>query len=701
MSPEPAFSGLDPDKVLDLAQRCIGAATLVRDSARTVNADLARVRPTEPAPYLTALNDFATWLEESATDLTIRANAIAAIQAVDRLPLISLDNVVPLPAHRFPSKAAADAKVEELLGKKGSKPDDYIDDPGKLEKLSREVAKYASDPDFAAVFVRRFGAENLVEVPRTLQFWEFQRAMTGSTSGAYHEHYRQNKKWMKEDPENVKGILYSFSAVLATATHSADASARDTVKNVARDDDLVALSWLMSPDGLVFSTDFLLEAFQNGVVDRIVDQNLNASNRYYKESYALGGLNGRGLELDPMVPILDALSRNSEAARAAVQMDFGRKPLKVHRPGEESVVVRTAIDLLMDHGSYDDKGAALGAVLAAANDELHAADKAEEANMLLLRMVHALTPPHPEDEHPSHGLPRGRPEVADALRGMAAILAKHHVDDLHQAALGSDKSAGFGRTDGVVGTAGPDRIILSDPQMTMLFAALSRDFQAHEIFLKAVTAHQIGLVQKGMVTHPPNPAWAIELAQFNGLLANSVGFAEKTKYDEAVARNQRVVAVIDTVVSFLPGGRMMDVLKSPVIDVPGAVKEAFAPGASWDRSVGDINRLRSQAGLATRALVVKTLYESGQLGTPSELVPAMEAIAMDIHGGAGGKVPRFFHAAPPQGDGHLISYGELDGMERNAFNHWIETEVHKFPAAREILGVVDDAWESKIEDLDT
>jgi hypothetical protein len=180
-----------------------------------------------------------------------------------------------------------------------------------------------------------------------------------------------------------------------------------------------------------------------------------------------------------------------------------------------------------------------------------------------------------------------------------------------------------------------------------------------------------------------------------------VSFVKGGDYEAAAARNARVLAVIDTVTSFLPGGKLKDVLLSPVVDVDGAVKEAFTPGPSWDKSVAEVNRFRAEANLQVRALVVKTLYESGQLDPPNVLVPTMKTAAREIHGGSGGEMPTFFNPLPPAGDGHLIPYGDLKALQRDAFNLWVDSYVQKYPVAGMTINKAHDAFTLKLEDLDT
>jgi hypothetical protein len=681
---------MDPDKVLSLAQRCLGAAVLVRDAARIINADLARVHPGEETVYLNPLNDFASWLEGSAADLTVRANTIATIQAIDRLPLINFPDVVPLPAHRFASAAEADEKARELLDK--YKPKDVIDDPGKLEKLSREVAKYSTDPDFAASFVKRFGAERLVEVPRTLQSWEYQRAMADDRS--YHEHYRRNHKWMKKDPEDVKGILYSFSAVLATATHSADESVKAQVKKVAQDDDAVALSWLMSPDDLTFGTDFLVEAFHSGVVNRIVDENLNATNDYYGESYALGGMQGRGLPLDPKVKILEALSRNSEAALAAMR-DFS-KPIEVFRPGEEPTKVKKPLDLLFKHGTYADKGAALGGALVAANEELHrlasqpnlptaeADDYAKRANQLTMRMAHEIA--------------RGRKEIDAVVRGLADLLARRHLGELHQSAVRKeseiDPKTGLDMwgtdPDGLIGIAGPEAIGLSAPQTTELLAAISADKAAAETFMNSVASFQAQLARDAVLSGGDlGSAWATKLGAFQGALVNAVSQLKLEDHKAAVARNKLILDSIESLISFVPGSKLKDVVMTPVIG--GNVKEGLFPEPPLEKVQADAHWLKQEVDVKLRALVATTLHEAGALGGKEKIIADMEHCVQGALGAGAESDPTFFRR-PPAGDGSLIPYGDLNESQRMAFNDWVTSkEVQAVPLAREAFNEARDA----------
>lgn len=707
MSAEQAFSGMDPDKVLDLANRCIGAAAMVRDASSNVNSNLARVHPGEPAPYLTVLNDFATWLEQSATDLTNRAKAISVIQAVDRIPFVHLGNVVPLPAHRFPSKAAAEAKVDELLGKKKFKPGDYIEDPGKLEKLSREVAKYATDPNFAAAFVKRFGAERLVEVPRTLQFWEFQRAMTGTTSGAYHEHHRHNKKWMKDDPEDVQGILYAFSAVLATATRSADASVKKVVTNVAKDDDAVALSWLMSPDDLVFGTDFLLNAFRNGVVNRIVEENLNANNTHYQESYPLGAMRDRGLPLDPKVKILEALSRNSEAALEAVEMSF--KPARTVKlstsSGPRESKVHTAVGLLLGHGTYGDQGLAVGSVLAAANQHLHdlataagataarAEDYFTQANELTLRMAHEVI--------------RGRKEIDRVIVGLTDVLTKHHMVDLHKAVKkGEDEDFGIDPSSlsettmqaKLIGEATGQEILLSRAQVEQLLTAVCGQPDAEAAFVEAAARYQASVIVANL--NPEKPAgpagtnhWAAELGMYIGASVNAAGNAAFAEHESELARQKRKLAVFDTVMTLLPMalpalgaakagvavGKFFEAAKLPALDVEAQIKDAIAPEPTREKPLADLNEFKEEASESLRAVLAATALETGMLGDKMAVKAGVEVKLTELAQRRGDKnLHSFFNA-----DGSLLPIGSLDGFQRQALRDWMYD-----PAVTQAIGPI-------------
>jgi hypothetical protein len=686
---------MDPDKVLSLANRCLGAAALVRDAARTMNADLARVHPGEDTSYLNPLNDFASWLEGSAADLTARATTIATIQAVDRLPLINFLEVVPLPAHRFASAAEADQKAKELLKK--YKPKDVIDDPGKLEKLSREVAKYSSDPDFAASFVKRFGAERLVEIPRTLQFWEYQRAMSDPVGSPYHEHYRRNRKFMKDDPEHVKGILFSFSAVLATATHSADDATRQEVKKVAADDDAVALSWLMSPDDLVFDTDFLLAAFKNGVVDRIVEENLNATNEYYRESYALGGAGGRALPVDPKVKILEALARDPDAALQATDM---RIKVEVHRSsplGPEHFRIDNALDLLLRHGTYDDDGVALGAMMSAANRHLHdlAAEASatkeqadafnERANWLTLRMAHEVT--------------RGRSEIDGLIQSLTAILTTYHMGDL-QAAVGVVGGQDFGIAKGpsltetaeqakVIGEATSAELLLTRRQVEDMLTAICSDSGAETEFIEALARYETGkIVEYLNPERPKEPAgevdWAKELGMLTGVLVNAAGNVAFAKHESELERQKRKLAVFDTIMALVPMalpalgaakagqsvGKFFAAANLPAIDMSGKVKEAIASGPSRSKPLRSLNDFKEEARESLRAVLAATALETGMFGDKMAVKTAVEAELSEL---AKRRRDEDLHSCFDE-QGSIIPIGQMDELQRLALDRWLGSD---------------------------
>ncbi|MGH8974729.1 MAG: hypothetical protein ACRD0C_16200, partial [Acidimicrobiia bacterium] len=243
-------------------------------------------------------------------------------------------------------------------------PDEVLDDPRELQKLAKELEKHEGQEAFAARFVEKFGAKNVMAVPRALQAWQ-NGWQKGRTLGPNQRSLPYGEPQPEPSKEDIEGVLYGFSGTLATATHSDDLSRE--AKNTILTKDPLALSWLLSDHDAHFDADFLVEAFEHGVKDVILKE---ASLSGIASPYATGEspleLTGWKLRSDPKIAVLNAISRNEEAAMRIADIEF-KPPLKVHFGLRPDVDVKNVVELLYQGGStdggYGDKGAALGRML--------------------------------------------------------------------------------------------------------------------------------------------------------------------------------------------------------------------------------------------------------------------------------------------------------------------------------------------------
>ncbi|MGH9000870.1 MAG: hypothetical protein ACRDY7_15930, partial [Acidimicrobiia bacterium] len=308
---------------------------------------------------------------------------------------------------------------------------EVLDDPRLLTRLAADIAPHRHDPHFAAGFVERFGAENLVAVPRTLQAWQYGRVagrpLFDHERGLPSEHLER-----RPTDQEHRGILYAFSATLATATNS-DSLDDDVRDDVTATDDPLALSWLLTNHDIGFDTEFLLKAFEH--VKVIVQAEARRAATIGPDPLPGTGPitspDGEALSTDPKVAILNAISRNPQAAHHLI--NTAAEPITVETL-QGPVEVDSTLDLLYRHGTYGDGGAAVGRMVAAANGELHrlteaagrdtdaGQDIATTANELTLRMAHEAA--------------YGRDALERAVVGLAPILAQRHMADI-QASVGT------------------------------------------------------------------------------------------------------------------------------------------------------------------------------------------------------------------------------------------------------------------------
>ncbi len=245
-------------------------------------------------------------------------------------------------------------------------PDKVLDDPRELKKLAAELDKHQGHEAFAARFVEKFGAKNVLAVPRALQAWQNGWEKGQHTLGPGQRSLPFGKPQPEATKEDIESVLYGFSGTLATATRSEHFDQKVEDQILATKDPL-ALSWLLSDHDAHFDADFLVEAFEHGVKDVILKEaSLSGIGSPYATSESPLELRTGKLYTDPKIAVLNAISRNEEAAMRIADIEF-KPPLKVYFGLRPDVEVKNIVELLYQGGStdggYGDKGAALGRML--------------------------------------------------------------------------------------------------------------------------------------------------------------------------------------------------------------------------------------------------------------------------------------------------------------------------------------------------
>jgi hypothetical protein len=323
------------------------------------------------------------------------------------------------------SRKAADDLVAEYPPN-----DKTLDDPNRIEELGQKLHDHVPNPDpvFAARFVERFGAKSMIAMGRSLQAWQQGWDKLHDSNDPRQRGLALGKAYDKPTKEQVEGVIYSFSATLATATTSGSLS--DKVEDdLLNTNDPLALSWLLCDPNAHFDPAFLVRAFDKCVKNVIV---YDASQKGQGIPGMGGGhaspglvLTGSILSHDPKIAALEAISRNPEAA-LRLQREF--KPFDLrYGGGHGSERVASLSDLLYrgaDLGQgYPDAGNCVGRTLTTIYDSLLAQSQSNvhagaEARTLLDQMVKsAATTPLPDGAR--EGLAH---VVADHISDIASIL---------------------------------------------------------------------------------------------------------------------------------------------------------------------------------------------------------------------------------------------------------------------------------------
>ena len=549
----------------------------------------------------------------------------------------------------------ADEEQAELAGAYvGAMYRDRFKNPEDLFELAEilhaaQQSSYGDELDaFSAAFVERFGAENLVEVPRVIQAVEWARMINGSftTETDPHVLLREAFEWGDNelDKDPVDDLLAPFALALANATYSGRL-AQTVEDEIAHDEDTWAMAQLLHTG--VFGTRFLLECFRTGVVDRIVEDSryLGAGlDKPEPAPYALGAGwehgDGEGLPLDTKLLILDALARNPEAAREAFTTPLeGVEPFDFFGQQEE---VTNPVRLLYDYGDFDDDGDAFGRAYVSAANDLHSdpldTASVDTGNLLTLDVLDRVL----------HGDRVGLGGLDGVTDALARDLASHHLEALHYsaAAAGSDDPDG-GRA-GYVEPEFAHRIHLSRQELVDVLAAVTDREEAGRAFLASAARYQADTILAGTEQAPrfnSDFSWAHRAGSFDHLLMEAGDVNRTEDFEEADARTKMIVGFVNDVVGLAKVPPLVDIAIDRGID---AVGSNFGPSA--DELARDNNRAHAIVENGLTAAIVQGYADNGHI----DLAEAQERGLVE-------------------GD-RLIRYNELEDLARARFDEWMNND---------------------------
>ena len=389
-----------PQVYLEIANQ-LRAASM--DIAKRADAILAAEAPMDLATPDFALVDTAASgaaAQATSSDPAADQAAVAAQQSQEKPPPTEEEVRI---AREEGEKLAAKALEEKAL-----------EDPKELKKIAAELEAHKDDPAaeaYAAAFVKKFGPKNMLELPRAVH--SFQTGVHRESKSAWEQATRPPPPATKEDKED---ILYAFSATLATASRSDDFDQKveDEIFNT---EDKLALSWLLANPEADFDADFLVRAFEEGVLEQIQKEGALTGIGYYGGGTSELELASTKLSIDPKVAVLEALSRNPEAAMRVADREF-KPPLEISMGVRRGVEVNNVVELLYlggeSNNGYSDKGAALGRMLDTAHRGFCESGDGENARELVDDILGGAT---------------SEKEVAAARAFLREIGARHPTTD--------------------------------------------------------------------------------------------------------------------------------------------------------------------------------------------------------------------------------------------------------------------------------
>jgi hypothetical protein len=552
----------------------------------------------------------------------------------------------------------AGAYVGAMYRDRFKRPEDLFDLAQILHAAQQNA--YGDELDaFSAAFVERFGAENLVEVPRVIQAIEWAHVLNSGLTMETDPHLLREValEWAdgELDKDPVNDLLAPFALALANATYSGRLS-RTVEDEIAHDDDTWATAQLLHTG--VFGTRFLLECFRTGVVDRIVEHSryrMAGVDEPGYAPYALGAFwehgDGEGLAWDTKQLVLDALARNPDAAREAFTTPLdGVEPFDLFGQQQE---VTNPVRLLYDYGDFDDDGDSFGrAYLAAAND-LHSDPRdtasVDTGNLLTLDVLDRVL----------HGDRVGMDGVGGLTDALARDLAQHHLEGLHYSAAAGDASDADGGRAGWTDSNVDHRIHLSEEELVDVLAAVTDREDAGQSFLDAAARYQAETILAGTESSPTfhsEFSWAHRAGAFTQLLMEAGDVNRTDDFQEADARAKMIVGFANDVVGLAKVPPLVDIAIDHGIDAIGSNL-----GPSADELVRDNNRAHAILENGVTAAIVQGYADNGHI---------------DLSGA---------HERGLVEDGRLIRYNELNGIARARFHDWMNNDPEVDRVVREAV----------------
>lgn len=535
---------------------------------------------------------------------------------------------------------------------------DFRKDPRLLLALAVDLkgAETATDQDvreaFSAGFVNQFGAKNMELVPRVIQAMESSRALSSMYSGADMRALGDVARTWEEqgvtlqdlhvDP--LKDLLAPFSIALANATYSGQVT-RTVEQGIANDDDW-ATAALLSQGGK-FGTQFLVDCFRSGVVNKIV-----RDSPYYEagsleqppraEPYNLGWSSDHALPGDTKQIIMEALARNPQAAHLALTQSLSDLNLTVADEYNQRSPVDNPITLLYQYGHFGDHGAGLGHAFVSGED--YAYGKGESGSMTL-RMINEV-------------VGHNRSDMGAVTDSLGAAISAHHVGDLHTSAsqFANDGGADWDPDgDGLPGEANGNVIGLSHVQEINLLQHLIDAPDARHSLMQGVTAYQANLAR--MHAGGASDDWVKQLGSFDGLLNSADEQSNLNSYAEAVQRQQDISTALDHVTSLLPLPKGVDIAVSDVKDL---VTAHYGPHGDSPSTKSLVFHEQLMARLDT------TVISATATAHPEILAHVPQDLAqLQSQGGLSFHVSSFLDSS-----GHIRPYGQMTTAQQQTFSWW-------------------------------
>jgi hypothetical protein len=578
----------------------------------------------------------------------------------------------------------ADEDEAELAGKElgivysgfRKDPQQLIDLAATLKACENDGTGAALQRGFGAGFVNQFGAKNMEAVPRVIQAMEWDRAIAFSNSMPPNAYLARDVavEWLEsgrslhQDP--IDDLLMPFSILLANATYSTRLNTRVT-DDIANSDDTWATATLISHG--TFSTPFLRECFQTGVVDKIVQESMDARMIGYigPPEYALGQMWSGGKEelpYDTKQIVLDAVARNPDAAYRVLSQQIDVKVFDKY--GQQEVVTRP-IDLIYQYGRFHDGGASLGNVFSVGEHQAYYDGGRQDAGTMTLDLI---------DNIVNHDTASSMSNVPASLAG---TLSDHYMHDLHESARNVGQGQSFDPDgDGIPGSASARGIDLSKPQLTSLLSSLLGNDGAREPLLHGVTAYQANAIRDGIAGDPAAAGWQQQIGAFDGTLNTANEAVNVHDVQAAQEREQQIASALDDVVSLVPLPHGLDIVAG---HVPELVASGFGPHgpSATDRSASFHDQLLAQ---------MKTSIAAGY-------VSADPGIAQHIPQ----QVAALQKTDPPYTptnflqSGHIIPWGQMSWDQQQTFTAWFDANQAGHAPGVAVAGA-DNAFFSSDED---